>query len=78
MQNLKKRNKIFDFTSIIFLNNVIKKFVAKRIIQSARKHDMTFIFKVSCPPSPRISRSPGPRVFPRGGYVSNWKVLDGI
>ena len=48
-QILLNRNKIFDVTSkslkkVIFVNDFIKKFVAKRITQNVRKNNVTFIF----------------------------------
>ena len=48
-QILLNTNKTFDFTSkslkkVIFVNDFIKKFVAKRITQSARKRNVTLIF----------------------------------
>ena len=40
---------------------------------------MTFIFKVQyLAPLPRAHPAAPGSGFPRGGYVSNWKVLDGI
>ena len=46
---LLNRNKIFDFASkslkkVMFLNDFIKKNFSKRITESAREHNMAFIF----------------------------------
>lgn len=45
---LLNRNKLLDFTSksLNDFNDFIKKFVSKRITESARKHNMAFIFQL--------------------------------